>query len=107
MAAGIAGETLVCDLVGGELTSYATGFDITAAKIKIEVKYSRLGSPVKGSKTLRWSWSKPLGWKDKGKTYDFLVLIGEKDDRFPNQYLDTSRYVCFLIPRKEVEKVHV
>jgi hypothetical protein len=43
-----------------------------------------------------------LGWKDKGKEYDYLVLVGEKDNRFPGQYLDTAPYVCFLIPRMDV-----
>ena len=101
--AGIKGEKLVCDLVGGKLTSFAESFDITAGKCKIEVKYSNLGIPVQGSATRRWSWSKTLGWKDKGKDYDYLILIGEKDYRFPDQYLDTAPYVCFFIPRKDVE----
>jgi hypothetical protein len=105
LAAGIRGETLVCDLVGGKLTSFAATYDVTAGECKIEVKYSNLGTPVRGSVTRRWSWSKPLGWLDKGKTYDYLVLIGAKDHRFPNQYLDTTAYVCFFIPRKDVESL--
>jgi len=103
--AGLKGETLVRDLVGGKLTSFAKSYDIVAGKRKIEVKYSNLGSPVRGGPTRRWSWSKPLGYKDKGKDYDYLVLIGEKDDRFPDQYLDTTPYVCFFIARNDVEEL--
>lgn len=103
--AGILGETLVCDLVGGKLTSFAESYDVKAGRCKIEVKYSNLGTPVRGSVTRRWSWSKPLGWLDKGKTYDYLVLIGAKDYRFPDQYLDTTAYVCFFIPQKDVERL--
>ena len=103
--AGLKGETLVCNLVGGKLTSFAESYDIAAGKYKIEVKYSNLGIPVHGSPTRRWSWSKPLGWKDKGKIYDYLILIGEKDNRFPDQYLDTTPYVCFFILRQDVESM--
>ena len=105
LQAGLRGEKLICDLVEGTLTSYAAGYDVAAGKCKIEVKYSNLGTPVKGRQTRRWSWSKPLGWQDKGKGYDYLVLIGERDDRFPHQYLDDTCYVCFLIPRPNVEKL--
>jgi len=101
--AGLKGETLVCDLVGGKLTPFAESYDIVAGKYKIEVKYSNLGAPVRGAATRRWSWSKPLGYKNKGKAYDYLVLIGEKDSRFPDQYLDSTSYVCFFIPRSDVE----
>jgi hypothetical protein len=104
--AGIKGETLVCDLVAGRLTSFARSYDIKAGKHRIEVKYSNLGrAERKKPKTLRWSWSKPLGWKDKGKNYDYLVLIGEKDYRFPDQYLDDTPYVCFFIARDDVESL--
>ena len=105
LVAGLKGETLVCDLVGGELTSFAASYDIKTDKCKIEVKYSNLGVPVKGSVTRRWSWGKPLGWKDKGKDYDFLILVGEKDDRFPEQYPESNKFVWFLIPRLDVEKL--
>ena len=103
LLAGLRGETIVCDLVGGKLTSFAESYDIEAGQCKIEVKFSNLGFPVRGHATQRWSWSKPLGWKDKGKSYDYLILLGEKDLRFPSQYLDTGPYACFFIPRPEVE----
>ena len=100
--AGIMGEMLVCDLLKAELTPYAESFDITAGKCKIEVKYSRLGVPDRRSPTRRWSWGKPLGFRDKGKDFDYLLLIGDKDHRFPEQYPDATPYVWFLIPRQEV-----
>lgn len=103
---GIKGETLVCDLTAGVLTKFAEQYDICLGnKITIEVKFSKLNSPVLGSNTKRWNWSKPLGWKDKGKEFDFLLLVGDKDLRYPNQYLDDSPYVYFLVPRKHVPEI--
>jgi len=103
--AGLKGETLVCDLVGGRLTSFARGYDIKAGKYRIEVKFSNLGASVRGTPGRRWSWSKPLGYKDKGKVYDYLILIGPKDKRYPDQYVDTTPYVCFFIPKSDVESL--
>ena len=103
---GMKGETLVADLTGGELTAFAAEHDVViAGKATLEVKFSKLNTPVAGSSTRRWTWSKPLGWKDKGKDFDFLVLVGEKDTRFPDQYLDDSPYIFFLIPRARVPEI--
>ena len=103
---GLKGETLIASLTGGELSSFAAQHDVVVSgNIKIEVKFSKLNTPVLGSATRRWNWSKPLGWKDKGKTYDFLLLVGDKDIRFPGQYKDKSPYVFFLVPRADVPRV--
>lgn len=103
---GMKGETLVAELTGGELTAFAAEHDIvTASKVTLEVKFSKLNTPVAGSSTRRWNWSKPLGWKDKGKEFDFLILVGEKDARFSDQYLDDSPYIFFLIPRSRVAEI--
>ena len=96
---GLKGETLIASLTGGELTSFAAEHDVElGSNVKLEVKFSKLNTPVAGSSTRRWNWSKPMGWKDKGKDYDFLLLVGDKDKRFPTQYKDSSPYVFFLIP---------
>jgi len=101
---GLKGETIVCALTGGAATKFAEKYDVLLSnEVTLEVKFSKLNTPVKGAPTKRWNWSKPLGIFDKGKKYDFLVLLGEKDLRFPSQYLDESPYVCFLIPRTEIE----
>lgn len=103
IAQGMRGESLVSALAGGELTAYRTGFDVlVGGKTKVEVKFSNLRTPVAGSPTRRWQWFKPLGERDYGKDYDLLLLLGDKDDRFANQYLDTSPYVFFLVPRAVV-----
>ena len=103
---GMKGETLVAQLTDGELTSFAAEHDIViGGSVTVEVKFSKLNTPVAGSTTRRWNWSKPLGWKDKGKSFDFLILVGEKDVRFPNQYLDDSPYIFFLVPRSRVLEV--
>jgi hypothetical protein len=103
---GLKGETLVVKRTGGELTSFAAQHDITMLdNTTVEVKFSKLNSPVRGGATRRWNWSKPLGYKDKGKSYDYLLLIGDKDWRFPSQYLDDSPFVYFLIHRNDVPSI--
>lgn len=103
---GLKGESLVAKLTGGELTSFAAEHDVVVAgDIKIEVKQSKLNTPVRGSSTRRWNWSRPLGWKDKGKSYDFLLLVGDKDKRYPHQYKDSSPYVFFLVPKEHVPRI--
>ncbi|AOY95526.1 hypothetical protein BKK79_27640 [Cupriavidus sp. USMAA2-4] len=103
---GMKGETLVADLTGGELTDFAAEHDIVVGgSVTVEVKFSKLNTPVARAATRRWNWSKPLGWKDKGKSFAFLVLVGEKDMRYPNQYLDDAPYVFFLIPKARVGEI--
>ena len=103
---GLKGETLVASLTGGELTAFAAKHDVVVrGKVTIEVKFSKLNIPVLGRDTRHWNWSKPLGWKDKGKTYDYLLLVGEKDHRFPHHYLDDSPYIFFLLPKSIVPTV--
>lgn len=100
---GLKGERLVCQLTGGLLTKYAEKYDVFLPNLAtVEVKHSKLNTPVHGSSTRRWNWSKPLGHLDKGKDYDFLILLGEKDERYPSQYVDNSPFVCFLVPREIV-----
>jgi len=106
IAQGLKGERLVCKLTKGLATAYADSFDVlTGSEIKVEVKFSKVNIPYQNANTKRWNWSKPLGHKDKGKEYDFLLLIGEKDPRFEDQYLDESPYVFFLIPRGGIDHI--
>ncbi len=106
LAQGMKGETLIAKITGGVLGAYADAHDLVIGKtIKVEVKFSKLNTPVLGSSTRRWNWSKPLGWKDKGKDYDFLLLVGDKDPRFVSQYPDASPYVFFLVPRAKVAEI--
>lgn len=103
---GIRGETLVANVVDGRLTAYRSGHDVeTENGAKIEVKFSKLNEPVKGRPTRRWNWSKPIGHMDKGKEYDYLLLLGEADERFPEQYEEGVPYVCFLLPYGDVRSV--
>lgn len=105
---GMKGELLVSKVIDGTLTSYAEGFDFqTAGGKKIEVKFSKLNRPMPNSTTptRRWTWSKPLGFLDKGKDYDYLLLIGDKDERYLDQYRDDTPYIYFLIPLSRVRDV--
>lgn len=104
-AQGLKGERLIAEMTGGTLTDFSASHDVeTPNGSKIEVKFSKLNSPS-NSRTRRWNWSKPLGWKDKGKDFDYLLLVGDKDHRFESQYPDSSPYVFFLIPRAYVEEL--
>jgi hypothetical protein len=107
IAQGIKGETLACKLTNGSITAYAAAHDVTVGGIAtVEVKFSKVNTPYEGAATRRWNWSKLLGWRDKGKGYDFLLLMGDKDPRFLSQYPeDGSPYVFFLIPSLHVPTV--
>jgi|GEM_PF-1667366 len=106
IAAGLKGEVLAARLTGGSLTEYAAGHDVlVGTRVRIEVKFSKLNTPNLTAKTRRWNWGKPLGYLDKGKEYDFLLLIGEKDMGYPDQYLDLGPYVFFLLHRNDVPKI--
>lgn len=107
IAAGMQGEKLILDCIGGELTEYAAPYDLElVGGIRIEIKRSRLG-PVskKAPNTLRWAWSNLLGSSSKGKRYDYLLLIGDRDYRYKSCYLVDAPYVFFLIPMARVPQV--
>lgn len=109
IAAGLRGERLVLSQLGGRLTEYAASYDLELSNgTRIEIKYSRLNTPeLNAPDTHRWSWSKVLGFRDKGKDYAYLLLIGEKDKRHKEQYLGDAPYVYFLIPRDRVSEIVV
>ena len=91
LVAGMKGEVLVSDLTGGYLTSYAATHDITLKnEAKIEVKFSN-HRPDRNSRNIpqrnRWAWNKPEGHLNRGKDYDFLLLVGNKDLRHTEEYL--------------------
>jgi hypothetical protein len=103
---GLKGETLVATLSSGKLTEFAASHDVvTGTNLKVDVKFSKLNVPYKGAKMRRWNWSKPLGWKDKGKDFDYLLLVGEKDWANAVQYPDDGPYVFFLLPKDKVAEV--
>ena len=100
-ARGGPGEEYVAELTGGVRTKYKDGHDIKLPNgTRLEVKLSKPNTPS-GSNTTRWVWSNLLGLNDT-KAFDFLVLLGEKDPRYEKQYPSDLRYVCFLVPRSDV-----
>lgn len=107
IAQGMKGERFVCQLTKGVASKMNASFDVeTQSGVKLEVKFSKLNTPVKSAPdTKRWSWSKPMGWLDKGKDYDFLLLVAEKDYRFHDQYLDDSPYAIFLLSAAHVPNI--
>jgi hypothetical protein len=83
---------------------YKDGHDVTTRSgHRLEVKLSHLNSPTSSS-TLRWNWERPLG-RNETKEYDFLVLVGEKDPRYEAQYPTGLPYVCFMVPKREVNTI--
>jgi hypothetical protein len=70
---------------------------------RLEVKYSHLNVPNR-SRTKRWNWHSVLGRSDN-KKYEYLVLVGEKDLRYENQYPGDLPFVFFLVPRSDVDDI--
>lgn len=104
LKAGMKGETLVCELIGGKLTTHTAPHDILAkGKIKIEVKFSNL-QKCRNTQT-RWSWAGVLGLY-RGKDFDRLLLIGVGDERYTHLYKDPqSPYVIFDLSYSDVVKL--
>jgi hypothetical protein len=104
LAQGLKGEALIAKLTGGVRTGYKDPHDVTVKSgARLEVKYSHLNVP-NGSKTKRWNWHSVLG-SANNKKYDYLVLIGQKDLRYENQYPADLADVFFLVPRSEVDSI--
>jgi hypothetical protein len=103
-ARGVPAEIFIAELTNGVRTGYKDRHDVTTKRgRRLEVKMSHLNSPGP-SKTRRWNWDRLLGLNET-KEYDFLVLIGEKDPRYAVQYPSDLPYVCFLVPRDEVDTI--
>ena len=69
---GLKGERLLCSLTGGRVTTYSERYDLIFSDvIKVEIKLSKLNTPVHGAPTRRWNWSKPLGIFDQEKNMIF------------------------------------
>lgn len=107
LRAGMRGESLVAELVNGRMTIHTAPHDIVVTNgIKLEVKFSRLNIPNRASDSRRWSWNHPLGIK-QSKDFDRLLLIGEVDPRYRDDYKDPdSPYVIFDIPRDLVVRMN-
>ncbi len=103
-ARGVPAEEFVAKLTDGVRSRYKDGHDVTTGRgRRLEIKMSHLNSPG-SSKTRRWNWDRLRG-DNETKDYDFLVLVGDKDPRYASQYPSGLEYVCFLIPRGEVDTV--
>jgi hypothetical protein len=104
LAQGLKGETLIAKLTDGVRTGYKDPHDVTVkGGARLEVKYSHVNAP-NGSKTRRWNWHSVLG-SANNKAYDYLVLMGEKDPRYDDQYPDDLEFVFFLVPRLDVDQI--
>jgi hypothetical protein len=103
MLIGRSGETIVANAVHGQQTSYASIFDVEKNGVKIEVK--RSGLNYTGCSSGRWTWYKIFGESGK-KHYDYLVLIGQKENRWRSFYRDeVSMFAYFCVPWKEITSI--
>jgi hypothetical protein len=104
LAQGLKGETLIANLTGGVRTGYKDPHDVTVKSgDRLEVKYSHLNVPNRYG-TKRWNWHSVLG-SAHNKKYEYLVLVGEKDLRYENQYPADLAFVFFLVPRADVDDI--
>ena len=104
LAQGLKGETLIAKLTGGVRTGYKDPHDVTVTSgARLEVKYSHV-NVQKRSKTRRWNWHSVLG-SANNKVYDYLVLLGEKDPEYDDQYPVDLPCVFFLGPRSDVDQI--
>lgn len=102
-----AAEANVARWTGGRvMKSYDAGYDVVARSgARIEVKFSKLNQPNKVRDSFRWNWTNILGNASAlRKDYDYLVLVGQKDDRFAGDYpIIDGAFVVFAIHRDEIE----
>lgn len=102
IAKGIKGEFLISNIIGGAKSDMFSDFDVQAGvggkRIKLEVKYASATRTGPQTETLRWVWVKIYGESGK-KNFNRMILVGEKDERYKDYYLDRdSPYVFFDIP---------
>lgn len=109
LAKGMRGESLVASWVNGVITTHNASHDVAlnGRNVKLEIKYAGLNVAVRGRQadgreTLRWAWSKPFG-ESGNKVYDQLILLGDKDPRYLNQYKGVGcPYIFFDVPFSEI-----
>ncbi len=106
LVAGLTGETLIASFVKGKLSDKGASYDFELINgDRVEIKLSKLNIPMKGYPTLRWTWDRVLT-SDGGcaKDYKYLILIGEKDERYQSFEEDKSNFVFFLITKEEAKE---
>ena len=109
LAAGIRGERLVAASTSGTFTPHTSPFDILGADgSRIEVKLAKKTAPVPAHPNhLRWQWGKVFGETGR-KKYDYLLLIGEADQRYQQLYRDSSSpYVIFCLQMPDVSSLTI
>lgn len=99
-------EEAVAKITGGEITAYGLPYDVVLKNgVRLEVKHSPLCRQTRTS-TVRWNWSYPLGRQNKGKDYDYLILVGDKDPDHEYYRKDPScpcpNFVFFIVPHSKV-----
>jgi len=99
-------ESFVASLVQGAMSTNNAFYDVklNGGSQLLEVKFSRLNlnDRKRQNPSKRWAWSKPFG-ESGNKEFNNLILIGLKDDRFINHYLDPKNpFIIFDVPYSEI-----
>ncbi len=111
LARGMRGESIIAQCVSGVLTQHNSTYDVTVngTQSRLEVKYSGLnashggrGSPDKGN--LRWGWAKPFG-ETGNKLFERLILVGDKDPRYLEQYKDAESPYTNINGRERPQRI--
>ncbi|RLB11106.1 MAG: hypothetical protein DRG39_04805 [Deltaproteobacteria bacterium] len=104
MLAGIRGEELIANIAKAARAKQGAPYDIKLKNgEKVEVKFSKITYPNR-TNSKRWVWNGITGERgDKG--YDYLVLIGEKDNEYYKYEDDNSNYIFFLLRKKDIKQV--
>lgn len=86
-------EYRIAELTGGQVSKkYNSPYDVITPKgLRIKVKISTINWERQ-----QWAFSNTL------KSYDWLILIGEKENIYTPQYINDEDYIHWLIPRHSV-----
>ena len=103
MRIGNSGERYIATKTQAFLTGHKAGYDLEVKSgQKIEVKTSSLNRSNPNSPSTRWAWAR-VGSKEN---YDWLVLLGEIDERYRKEYdFPENKFVCFLVPYAYVKSL--
>ena len=106
LLAGFQGEQLISTKLDGKRQHFSSPHDIVTRRAGkwLEIKFSNLSTPVKGSKTRRWTWHGALGGTGR-KVYDRLILVGVRDDDVDYGDIGKEPYIFFDVPFKKVPDV--
>lgn len=106
---GTEGENFILELIkGGSKIHHNASYDlVTKKRNRIEMKTAKC-LPVFNNKETpckRWGWRYVIRANKKRKYYDYLILMGEKDERYDYNDSTKTPYVYFFLSYEQVKKL--